>query len=165
MITLQEEGRRIYFVGNTYPIKDQIKGAGGKWDPERKAWYIGVQRREVAESIVTQVAAAPTTPAAENGSGDQRPVERLAEDAREIAGRATYKGHSYYVLGRVVRGRTRWDDTIVVTQSQRGAYRLAYRDGSRIFWADGAGFTIDKTYPRLASIASLVKYAQEAKQR
>lgn len=31
-IELKEAGRRLYIVGNSYPIKAEIKAAGGHWD-------------------------------------------------------------------------------------------------------------------------------------
>lgn len=39
-VTLKKEGRRWYFEGNSYPIKDEIKSVKGKWDRDRKQWWI-----------------------------------------------------------------------------------------------------------------------------
>jgi len=50
-IELQNQGRRCYLIGNTYPIKDKIKAAGGHWDNDRKAWWIGVGKRAEFESL------------------------------------------------------------------------------------------------------------------
>jgi hypothetical protein len=33
-----QQSGRAGFVGNTYPIKDQLKAAGAKFDGENKAW-------------------------------------------------------------------------------------------------------------------------------
>ena len=46
-ITIEKTGRRYYFVGNTYPIKDALRSAGAKWDADRRAWYTG--KADVAE--------------------------------------------------------------------------------------------------------------------
>lgn len=56
-ITIQADGRRFYLVGETYPHKGAIKAAGCSWDPARGAWWTG--KRDVAEAIVTAVAAVP----------------------------------------------------------------------------------------------------------
>lgn len=36
-----ESQGRWYVVGNTFDYKDDIKALGGRWDGERKAWYLG----------------------------------------------------------------------------------------------------------------------------
>jgi len=153
-ITIQQDGRRLYLIGHTYPVKDQIRNGGGKWDPDRKAWYVGVARRQLAEQIVATCTAAPA-----------QAQESLAEDAREIAGRATYHGRSCYVLGRVIRGRTQWDDEVAIIRSKLGKLKLASRDGARIWWAPESEVRIDRQYPRLTSIASLREYAAAAQER
>lgn len=53
-ITIQSEGRRHYLIGDTYPIRSEIKAAGCRWDGDRKAWWSG--KREVAEGLVAKVA-------------------------------------------------------------------------------------------------------------
>ena len=52
-ITIESRGRRHYLIGNTYPIKDTIRSAGCKWDPEAKAWYSG--KRDTVEGLVGRV--------------------------------------------------------------------------------------------------------------
>lgn len=155
-ITLQQNGRRLYLVGNTYPVKDQIREAGGKWDPDRKAWYVGVQRRERAEQIVAAVASAPTT---EAPRGDAQAPGLEAT----IVCRGTYHGRSYYVAGRVERGRTRWDDAVRAVESRDGSRVLLYfRDGSRQFWAPTAEVTTAHAYGqgRGSTIGAIRAYAE-----
>jgi hypothetical protein len=53
-ITLRDEGKRIYFTGNTFPAKDAIKNIGGKWDADAKAWWIGSAKRAEAVALVTE---------------------------------------------------------------------------------------------------------------
>lgn len=31
-LTTESVGRRTYFVGDTYPIKDRLRNAGARWD-------------------------------------------------------------------------------------------------------------------------------------
>ena len=31
--------KRAYLIGDTFCIKNALKAAGCKWDPEKKAWY------------------------------------------------------------------------------------------------------------------------------
>lgn len=56
-ITVERIGRRSYFRGNTFQIKDRLRAAGAHWDAEQKAWWIGSD--EVARKLVGEVASAP----------------------------------------------------------------------------------------------------------
>lgn len=40
-ITLERVGRRTYLRGETFPVKDSIKDAGGHWDADARAWWLG----------------------------------------------------------------------------------------------------------------------------
>jgi TPR repeat protein len=46
------ETAREAIVGNTYPVKDQLSALGGRWNPDRKAWMVPVDKAEVARSLV-----------------------------------------------------------------------------------------------------------------
>lgn len=56
-ITVSREGRRSYLMGDTYAVREQIRSAGGHWDADRKAWWVG--SAETAEQLAAKVAAAP----------------------------------------------------------------------------------------------------------
>lgn len=60
MITIEHQARRSYLVGDTYPLKEKIKSLGGHWDPDRKAWWIGAEKRSAAEQLIQS--APVTTP-------------------------------------------------------------------------------------------------------
>lgn len=142
-ITLQTVGRRVYLIGNTYPVKDQIKSGGGKWDADRKAWYVGVQRKALAEELAGK---------AINGLASQAQVERengISTSARIIKGRAQYEGRAYYVLA------------VGHTAEGKRYVKLAFRDGSRVFWArNPEAVTVRTTYETPTSIDSLRAYAE-----
>lgn len=102
-------------------------------------------------SIETQVAEQLASAA----DSDVEWWERAApgEDA-VVAGRVMYQGRAYYALGRVVRGRTQWDDTVEPIATRDGAMVLvAFRDGSRSFWAARSEVQVVKTYARPTTIA------------
>lgn len=101
-ISIQSEGRRHYIIGDTFPIRDSIKNAGCKWDPTRKAWWTG--KKELAEKLATT--SSDTAPASDRSP---TPKEAPGEGAI-VAGKATYKGKTYYIAGRIDRGRTQYDD-------------------------------------------------------
>ena len=155
-VALEKVGRRVYVRGNTYPIKGELRSAGAKWDPEQKAWWIGSSKRAAIESVVSSGASASHV-------APRRDVEAPGTDAT-VAGRARYKGRTYYVAGRVSRGRTHWDDGVEAIQSRDGQRILLYfRDGSRQFWAASSDVEILRGYQRPTTIARLREYAEQRK--
>lgn len=123
-ITIQADGRRFYLLGNTYPIREQLRGAGAKWDADRKAWWTG--KLEVAKGFESTTETDGETPKAIGSAEQVRPETT-------VLGRAKYKGQEYLVL---------WVGT-----TQRGeAAKLATVDGSRVFWADRAALDVTKRY-------------------
>jgi translation elongation factor EF-Tu-like GTPase len=150
-ITIESRGRRHYLVGNTYPIKDAIRSAGCKWDGDAKAWYSG--KRETVEQLMAKLANAPTAPEQER---------EAPGTSAKVAGRAKYQGKTYYIAGRVVRGRTRYDDTVAAVESRDGSSMLLlFRDGSKSFWAKTADVEVLKTYQRPTTIAKLQEFAAD----
>lgn len=142
-IVVEQKGRRFYLVGDTYSVKDQLKSAGCKWDAAERAWWTGKQ--EVAAELVARLNG--STNGSTNGTTNGN-SESLAKDARSIKGKATYQGKTYLLL---------WSGT-----TKRGeAAKLAFRDGSKVFWADLAAVAITKTYREPVSLAQLDRWAQE----
>lgn len=135
-------------MGNTFPIKSQISAAGGHFDGERRAWW--TSKKEVAEKFA---ACNPPSPSSNTPGG-----------SAIVAGRATYKGKSYYVLGRVVRGRTQWDDTVNPIQTRDGnKMLLSFRDGSKSFWANTNAITVAKWYQKGKTIDALRRFAEQSR--
>jgi len=54
---------RLYLRGDTYAAKDRIKAAGGHWDPDQRAWWLGVAKRQVAEELAQPTSSNPIEPA------------------------------------------------------------------------------------------------------
>lgn len=128
-ITIETDGRRAYIVGETYPHRSAIKDAGGHWDGERKAWWLG-SRAKAEELVAHLCGSAATTKQPPNS--DEPAGECLRDDDR-VVGRAEYKGRSYLLV---------WEG-----QTKRGmAAKLAYADGSRVFWAGLGEIRVTKRY-------------------
>ena len=128
MVALRKEGRRIYITGDTYALRAKIKAAGGHWDGDKKAWW--VSKPEVAQEIA---AAASSTPAASPpATVGARKSETLSDDST-VAGRARYKGREYLLV---------WEGTT----SRGAAAKLAFLDGTNVFWADGSAIQVTKRY-------------------
>lgn len=39
-------------AGNTYPVKDQIKALGGRWDRQAQGWHVPSDRADEARALV-----------------------------------------------------------------------------------------------------------------
>ena len=60
----------VLVTGNTYPVKDQIKALGGKWDAENKGWKGPADKAAEAQALV---AGAPVQAKSSKPSGSYRP--------------------------------------------------------------------------------------------
>jgi len=45
--------KRVDISGNTYPVREQLKALGAKWDAARKVWTVDETRAEEARALVT----------------------------------------------------------------------------------------------------------------
>lgn len=61
-------------TGNTYPVKEQIKALGGKWNKAQQGWEVS---DEVADAARALVANAPAS--APRGSGSTRGARRFSK--------------------------------------------------------------------------------------
>jgi hypothetical protein len=43
---------RIAITGNTYPVKEQLKALGAKWNADQKAWMVTEDKAQAAQAIV-----------------------------------------------------------------------------------------------------------------
>jgi hypothetical protein len=104
---------RTYIEGNTYPVKEQLKEAGCRWDKDRRSWY--AETAEVAAKAAAIVGPTPlynSPPPQDLGTVDA--VELAAKFGRTAVVGATVKSFTVYGLGKgdngdpngtVVRGR------------------------------------------------------------
>lgn len=156
-IATETVGRRTYIRGNTYPHRDALRDAGCHWDGQARAWWIG--SADKAAELVASLAPAAAEPAANGGERKEPGLNAT------VAGRAEYKGKTYYIAGRIDRGDTRYDDRVHVVETRDGAKVLLYsRDGKLQFWAAREAVSTLKRYDYPQTIRSLREYAEKAKQ-
>ncbi len=48
----KEQQAREAIIGNTYPIKDQLKALGGRWNPDQNAWMVPTDKADQAKALV-----------------------------------------------------------------------------------------------------------------
>lgn len=138
-IKLSHEGRRIYILGNTYPIKESIKSAGGNWDGDRKAWWVGSSKKEAIEKAVANMSASH----AEDES------EELKSGRVHVKGKVEYKGRKYYLMA----------------ESRDGScFKVCPLDGAFSFWAKtDAGAKIIKRFQESRSLLSIRRFIEDGK--
>lgn len=62
----------VAITGNTYPVKEQLKALGARWDGGNKAWMIDADKADQARAIVAD--AGPVQPRSfSTGSSPYRP--------------------------------------------------------------------------------------------
>lgn len=145
-ITIEKIGRRHYIRNSPFALKDQLRAAGCKWDPEQRAWW--TSKADVAQKFAKAAAEQP----------------KAAGLNQEVAGKATYKGRSYYLAARTIRGSTHWDDRCEAVTSRDGSKMLlAFVDGSKTFWTSRNEVQVTQTYRTARTIASLREFAQKAR--
>ena len=95
-VTIKREGRRVYFVGDTYPIKDRLKRELGldrdNWDSERRQWWVGIAKLSQAEALVASL----SSPATES-AGKGLPTTSESDD-RRVRAKVNYRGSTWYVI-------------------------------------------------------------------
>jgi hypothetical protein len=42
----------VEIAGNTYPVRDQLRALGGKWDAARKVWMVPADKADEARKLV-----------------------------------------------------------------------------------------------------------------
>ena len=57
----------VLVTGNTYPVKDQIKALGGRWDANEKGWRVAAAKAGEARQLVE--GAPKSAPRASSGRG------------------------------------------------------------------------------------------------
>ncbi len=44
---------QVSITGNTYPVKDQLKALGGRWNPDQKSWMVPADKADAARALVS----------------------------------------------------------------------------------------------------------------
>jgi len=93
-------------TGNTFPVKEQIKALGGKWNPTAKGWNVPDDKAEEAQALVANAPKSKTrsdnfanavAAATSNGRIDVRQLRDSLGAGRARRGRRCYdcKGTGY----------------------------------------------------------------------
>lgn len=63
----------VEIQGNTYPVRDQLKALGGKWDASRKIWMVPANKAEEARRLVANAPVQPRRGAKSSSSSQRGP--------------------------------------------------------------------------------------------
>lgn len=133
---------RIYLTGNTYPFREQIKAAGGRWDKERKAWHVPAEARDAMRRLAAQARLHKRQASSREPSEDQRIVAHgtLVKDKSPIwiawMGRIKATGH---LMARIIT-----------------------QDGRRAAWAAGKDVRVERRFDTPLPLCGLLTQMQEA---
>lgn len=90
----------VAITGNTFPVKDQLKALGGRWDADRKAWMVPAANAAAAQTLVAKAPKQPYRgrydPNKFHGYGARHGgyTRRNEDDECEVCGKNKYScGH------------------------------------------------------------------------
>lgn len=112
-IALDRKGRRTYLRGDTFSSKDAIKDAGGHWDADERAWWIGDHKR--AEALLAYLVAKPLPSVAS--------YTKLPDGSWGIRGKGLSVGDLTVVVKR--DGTKKTEKVIKILRADADGYQLA----------------------------------------
>lgn len=73
----------VAITGNTYPVKDQIKALGGRWNAASKAWLVPADKADAARQLVANAKSSNYAPRHHVGAvGSYRTIGQRMESRR-----------------------------------------------------------------------------------
>ena len=45
-------GKEVLITGNTYPVREQLRALGGRWDPVAKGWHVAADKEAGARTLL-----------------------------------------------------------------------------------------------------------------
>lgn len=51
----------VLVIGNTYPVKEQLKALGARWNSDAKGWMVPAERVQEAQALVAGAPVQPRT--------------------------------------------------------------------------------------------------------
>lgn len=86
----------VAISGNTYPVKDQLRALGGRWNPDAKAWMVPAGKADEARALVS---GAPAKAPRSSSSTPRRSYARRP-DCRRYGWDGVHGSPSYYTSGQ-----------------------------------------------------------------
>lgn len=94
--TTEVSGRRIWIVGNTYPVRQILNDAGCTFDWDRKQYYIGSSKAAKIAAVIEKL------------NNSEPPKEDLSSN--RVYSKVKYKGKQYYCIAE---GKDRFRLTVL----------------------------------------------------
>ena len=105
----------IAISGNTYPVKDQLKALGGRWNPDQKAWMVPSDRAERARELVSGSRPGVPGMASEKQCGA---IEKLLRRVEHIRQFDSFGGNGSMLAGEVRDQIHAWGGMTSLTSRQ-----------------------------------------------
>lgn len=102
---MRRDVRMVAISGNTYPIKDQIRALGGRWDADARCWRVPEDKADEARALV---AGAPKQPQRYvSASARYAPPRRRSRDYGERPTDELPEGHVLWSRGEGYGGEAK----------------------------------------------------------
>jgi hypothetical protein len=141
---------KIYLTGNTFPLREEIKAAGGRWDKERKQWYCTPAERPAMLALARRAQAMPPKRA-------RRGEAAQPDDNTKVIGEALDPGDRKTLWWLAWTGR-------LTTGNNAGALfaKLVTRDGRKFLWKPAKKVTILRRFETPLPLCGLLAQLQDA---
>lgn len=106
-IQVETRGRRVYLIGNTFSIKDQLKALGFAFDGQERAWWVSTTKYATIKGKV-EALLQPAAPASVSAP-DQEEVVAPGIKAVWRDGRVYVTGNTFSIKDQLKDNGFRWD--------------------------------------------------------
>lgn len=117
----------VAITGNTYPVKDQLKALGARWNSTTKAWMIPEDRAEEARTLVDGVALDPVS--------ERERIHYLFDKAERCR---DYPGTYFPLLGEARAALAKWRENFPAAAREEDRKNLIERAEHQEHLANGA---------------------------
>jgi hypothetical protein len=141
--------KRIYLTGNTFPFREDIKALGGRWDKDRRQWWITPDQRPAALALARKVKAMPPKRARRGEAAQPDDTTKVIGEARDPGDKSLFW---LAWTGRLTKG------------NNAGALfaKLITRDGHKFLWKPAKQVSILRRFETPLPLAGLLSQLETA---
>lgn len=142
--------KKIYLTGNTYPLREEIRAAGGRWDKDKRQWWCTPEQRPAMLALARRAKALPPKKPAARGQA------ALPDDDTKVIGEAKDLEQQAPVwlawMGRLTKGGN----------AGHLFAKLITRDGRKFFWKPAKKITVLRRFEMPLPLCGLLAQVAES---
>ncbi len=101
-IYIEKKGRRLYFRDAPFAVKDKLKAAGAKWDPQEKSWWMGSKNASKAETLAAKLSGSAA-------GAQKKKIEFKTDMDRRRKEGLVLRGNTYAIKDKIKAAGGVWD--------------------------------------------------------